>query len=408
MTKQILAGRKSRKMTMAVSVAALAIAAYAAPQTGVMTDSRDGKTYKTVKIGSQTWMAENLNYETEYSYCYNNEMHSCKKYGRLYEWEAALRACPDGWHLPTKAEFEKLFDAVGGHKKAGKMLKSISGWKDDGNGSDTFGFNALPVGFQQFANSSVARSAGALFWGSTRIRGFSSIVIALYYNYDGVVLGGDALPSVDNYAVDAVHNAGFAVRCLQDSALNNAEGPHRSSNAPELVKGVMTDKRDGQTYKTVKIGTQTWMAENLNYKVKESWCYHNIEDNCSWYGRLYKWQIARNICPSGWHLPTIAEFEMLFDAVGGVKIAGKMLKSTIAWENDANGTDAFGFTALPAGMHSSEEGDFFRGQGAVFWSSTEKSFKEAGYMILRHEDGDLGILDYIDKIASFSVRCVKD
>lgn len=396
MTKQILAGRKSRKMTMAVSVAALAIAAYAAPQTGVMTDSRDGKTYKTVKIGSQTWMAENLNYETEYSYCYNNEMHSCKKYGRLYQWEAALSACPDGWRLPTKAEFEKLFDAVGGHKKAGKMLKSTSGWKDDGNGSDTFGFNALPVGFRQGTGASVARSEGATFWGSTRISSYDAIAIALYYNDDGGDLG------------EAMHGDGSAVRCLQDSALNNAEGPHRSSNAPELVKGVMTDKRDGQTYKTVKIGTQTWMAENLNYKVKGSWCYDNIEDNCSWYGRLYDWKRARNICPSGWHLPTIAEFEMLFDAVGGVKIAGKMLKSTIAWENDANGTDAFGFTALPAGMNSPEEGYFFHGQGALFWSSTEKSFKEADIMILRHEDGDLGILEYIDKIASISVRCVKD
>ncbi len=99
---------------------------------------------------------------------------------------------------------------------------------------------------------------------------------------------------------------------------------------------------------------------------------------------------------------------MLFDAVGGVKIAGKMLKSTIAWENDANGTDAFGFTALPAGMNSPEEGYFFLGQGALFWSSTEKSFKDAGLMILRHEDGDLGILEYSDKIVSISVRCLKD
>lgn len=90
-----------------------------------------------------------------------------------------------------------------------------------------------------------------------------------------------------------------------------------------------------------------------------------------------------------------------------MKIAGKMLKSTIAWENDANGTDAFGFTALPAGI-GSPDGYFFLGQGAFFWSSTEKSFKEACIMILRHEDGDLGILEYIDKIASISVRCVKD
>ena len=89
-------------------------------------------------------------------------------------------------------------------------------------------------------------------------------------------------------------------------------------------------------------------------------------------------------------------------------MAGKMLKSTIDWENDANGTDAFGFTALPAGLYSPGEGSFFLGQDAAFWSSTEKSFKEAGFMILRHEDDDLGILEYIDKFVPFSVRCVKD
>ncbi len=88
-------------------------------------------------------------------------------------------------------------------------------------------------------------------------------------------------------------------------------------------------------------------------------------------------------------------------------MAGKMLKSTIGWENDGNGTDAFGFTALPAGI-GSPDGYFFLGQGALFWSSTEKSFKEAGFMTLRHEDGDLGILEYMDKFVPFSVRCLKD
>ena len=73
----------------------------------------------------------------------------------------------------------------------------------------------------------------------------------------------------------------------------------------------------------------------------------------------------------------------------------------------SNGTDAFGFTALPAGMNS-PDGYFFLGQSVVFWSSTEKSFKEAGIMILRHEDGDLGILEYTEKFVPLSVRCVKD
>ena len=117
--------------------------------TGTMTDSRDGQTYKTVTIGSQTWMAENLNYETSNSYCYNDSASYCIKYGRFYIWEAATTACPEGWHLPTKAEFKTLFTAVGGELIAGQKLKSTSGWNDyrgeSGNGTDAFAFSALSI-----------------------------------------------------------------------------------------------------------------------------------------------------------------------------------------------------------------------------------------------------------------------
>jgi len=104
------------------------------------TDARDGKKYIAVKIGSQTWMAENLNYEASGSKCYENKPANCSKYGRLYNWSTARNACPRGWHLPSDAEWTALENAVG--SEAGKKLKSKSGW----NGTDEFGFSALPGG----------------------------------------------------------------------------------------------------------------------------------------------------------------------------------------------------------------------------------------------------------------------
>lgn len=116
------------------------------------TDPRDGQSYDIVKIGSQTWMAENLNYETETSACPEGDKRNCSKYGRLYTWEVAKRICPDGWRLPDSADFEQLISAAGGAEAAGYALKSNSGWFKKGNGSDDYGFNALPAGYRLAGN----------------------------------------------------------------------------------------------------------------------------------------------------------------------------------------------------------------------------------------------------------------
>jgi len=118
---------------------------------GTFTDERDGTVYKTVKIKNQTWMAENLKYKTDSSWCYENDEANCVKYGRLYDWETAKTACPTGWHLPTRDEWGTLAIAAGGTDTygesgtAGKVLKSTSGWIYN-SGTDDFGFSALPGG----------------------------------------------------------------------------------------------------------------------------------------------------------------------------------------------------------------------------------------------------------------------
>jgi len=94
-----------------------------------------GQKYKTVEIGGQTWMASNLNYPYD----------SSVKYGQLYNWNAAKTACPSGWHLPSLNEWRVLLETVGGEDVAGKWLKARSGWGEDGNGLDPYGFSALPT-----------------------------------------------------------------------------------------------------------------------------------------------------------------------------------------------------------------------------------------------------------------------
>ena len=133
---------------------------------GTLTDSRDNRSYKTVKIGNQVWMAENLNFETEDSYCYNDSAEYCEKYGRLYEWASAMEACPMGWHLPSKEEWHALFTAVGDSSSANLGLKSTNGWIDNLNGSDAYGFSMLPGGFRDVGGVYINEKRVAFFWSS--------------------------------------------------------------------------------------------------------------------------------------------------------------------------------------------------------------------------------------------------
>ena len=130
------------------------------------TDPRDGQSYDIVQIGPQTWMAENLNYEIEGSACPEGDNRNCSKYGRLYTWKAAQKACPEGWHLPDRADFEQLITSAGGTDLAsgmavaGEKLKSTSGWFKKGSGSDEFGFTALPAGYRLGGNDGSENAAG--------------------------------------------------------------------------------------------------------------------------------------------------------------------------------------------------------------------------------------------------------
>jgi len=125
-----------------------------------------GQTYKTVVIGSQTWMAENLKYNASGSVCdYYYDGNDCSKYGRFYHLNTARNICPNDWHLPKKYEWEELIDYVGSN--AGTKLKAVSGWFSEGNGTDDYAFSALPGGYYHYYNDSHVRihtGTGGFWW----------------------------------------------------------------------------------------------------------------------------------------------------------------------------------------------------------------------------------------------------
>ncbi|MCL1956816.1 MAG: hypothetical protein FWF63_05795 [Fibromonadales bacterium] len=164
------------------------------------------------------------------------------------------------------------------------------------------------------------------------------------------------------------------------------------------------DKRDKKKYRIVKIGRQIWMAENLNYDIQGSKCYDET------YGRLYDWETAKKACPQGWHLPTDDEWKILANFAGGIRAAGRKLKTTNGWTNN-NGTDDYGFSALPGG-DCNPNGNFSGvGDFGSWWADDEYDAKQAYNWYLDvhgfkykawYKDG------YFDKSQLFSVRCIKD
>ena len=159
-------------------------------------------------------------------------------------------------------------------------------------------------------------------------------------------------------------------------------------------------------YKTVQIGTQTWMAENLNYNASGSVCYDNDPANCVKYGRLYKWETAKTVCPSGWHLPSNAEWSALISYVendkGCSSCAGLYLKTT-----DWGGTDDFGFSALPGGRGYPNGGFLNVGDYGNWWTATENDATYAYYRNIYYFYANVSSSDF-NKTYLFSVRCVQD
>ncbi|MCD4730749.1 MAG: hypothetical protein K8R74_09130 [Bacteroidales bacterium] len=514
-------------------------------------DTRDGQKYTTVLIGNQCWMAENLNIGTRIDggddqsnndtiekYCYNNLETNCDTYGGLYQWNEMIQyattegvqgICPHDWQLPTDEEWKQLEGTVDsqypvgdpiwnnynyrGHD-AGLNLKSASGWSGTGNGTDLYGFTALPGGCRNMSGGFGSLGEIGYFMTSTEYSNITTEAVSRVLHYDNhdnvlrwhydkyVGLSVRCLktnlppdvpsnPSPENGAVNqsvniilnwtctdpendlltydlyfgfeadppllaqGISNPMFSVNLLnygityywkiiaKDIIGLKTEGPVWSFTIVFTCGDSLFDTRDGQKYSTMQIGTQFWIARNLNIVTRidapnnqtnngtiEKYCYNNLETNCDTYGGLYQWNEmmqftstpgAQGICPDGWHLPTDEEWKVLEGAVDSQfgypdpvwdifnewrgYDAGLNLKALSGW----NGSDLYGFKALPSGKWEEGCGGFFLiNEVTDFWTSNQYSGISSWFRELYSFQNNIYRNYFHLKTNGNSARCLKD
>jgi uncharacterized protein (TIGR02145 family) len=508
-------------------------------------DSRDGISYETVQIGDHCWMAENLNIGTRIDgsnnqidngiiekYCFNNTEANCDVYGGLYQWDEMMQyettegvqgICPDGWHVPTDAEWCELEQEVDatiscnttgwlGVDGGGKLKEAGTiHWNSPNAGAtNSSGFTALPGGYRR-PNETFHNVGNFGNWSSSSQHGTSTVwyrslyydnaQVGRYYNYKsygwsvrclkdettlpstfnlnlevnpadaGAVTGAGQYEAGEQINLTAEANTGweFVNWSNSDGIVSVAaefnytmpeEDVTLTANFVEEQVGftcgdTFVDARDGQSYETVQIGDQCWIAENLAYLPEVSpsiegsqtdprfyvYGYGGIDineakasDNYQNYGVLYNWPASIIACPEGWHLPGTTEWSLLINYVvaqGYPNVytnqngAGNALKSCRQvnsplggdcntsvhprWDlqETHHGLGVFGFSSYPGG-HGGPNGIFHDlGWHGFWWSSTESSLTEANSRLMRSYNGDVSGWSW-DKQAGFSVRCLKD
>ena len=403
---------------------------------GEFLDERDGHVYKTIQIGSQVWMAQNLNFDALLSSCYNDSVEYCEKYGRQYTWMSAMDTarvfttnakgcgydrycdpdiiypaqgvCPEGWHIPSTEEWVTLAEAVGESRSTNSLnvLQSKEGWCQGGTdykGNDRFGFSAVAT-----HGSGLYCSHGSFtyFWTSSD----ESIKFAemRYITSNG--------SSLTNKRQDKNHEN--PVRCVKGRAQKDTTWKENSyavvpSGTYDCAKykcvtteflnqeflesgkyGEVLDERDGHVYKTIQIGDQVWMAQNLNYKTAWSdsgYCYNNVQDSCDAMGRLYVWEDARRLCPVRWHVATWGDWKKLLTFVGDVDF--------LFSQKEKDGDDPYGFSARRAGEKRSDDFSI----SYDIWTSTNDNTAYAYRMNL----GSIELHSCVSYLA-FPIRCIEN
>jgi uncharacterized protein (TIGR02145 family) len=217
------------------------------------------------------------------------------------------------------------------------------------------------------------------------------------------------------------YNYGKKIKVNHSHFVCGEEGWKIDSTAWEY--GSFTDTRDGRVYKTIDIWGQTWMAENLDYRDSVSkpelegnrWCYGNEAEQCDTYGSFYSCELSSQVCPAGWHLPSISDWFELYNFIvlmGGDPQSG--LRAKDGWldysDNVNNGTDVLGFTALPGGIMYGANSYGSATQEAWFWYAQDCSLNEYEAFYLSSEGANFVSSSVSGgKITdAYSVRCIKD
>ncbi len=260
-------------------------------------------------------------------------------------------------------------------------------------------------------------------------------IIAIISTFGLAACGGDSSSNADeNNQEENIPSANTENSSSSNSGSNTqAENSDISSSSterspletdpvkPSSVKtGSLTDERDGQTYKTVQIGNQIWMAENLKLDVSDGFCYGDVKDNCEKYGTFYTAKTALRICPEGWKLPNDEAWKILAQNIGAeYDVSGKSgggtfiyinddaiskIRSTTGWTN-TNGTDALGFSAYPAGKFNGTQYSGL-GEQAVFMGSNKSSGEDASWAAI--SENQIYITGGKVTNSAMPVRCLQE